>query len=121
MREEDKKKKKVKRKRTKKADPLITMNYVSLESWELLANIKAMVSLQELCKTYPIKSMECKKKKERKAAIKGNLCQYQSLFNAIGGWLHSVFRNIRSVVWKYIQKLAFIRESFKTYVDLFKE
>lgn len=116
-----KKKKKVKRKRTKKADPLITMNYVSLESWELLANIKAMVSLQELCKTYPIKSMECKKKKKRKAAIKGNLCQYQSLFNAIGGWLHSVFRNIRSVVWKYIQKLAFIRESFKTYVDLFKE
>ena len=114
------KKKKVKRKRTKKADPLITMNYVSLESWELLANIKAMVSLQELCKTFPIKSMECKKKK-RKAAIKGNLCQYQSLFNAIGGWLHSVFRNIRSVVWKYIQKLAFIRESFKTYVDLFKE
>ena len=56
MREEDKKK--VKRKRTKKADPLITMNYVSLESWELLANIKAMVSLQELCKTFPIKSME---------------------------------------------------------------
>ena len=48
-REEDnkkKKKKKVKRKRTKKADPLITMNYVSLESWELLANIKAMVYLK---------------------------------------------------------------------------
>ena len=60
-----KKKKKVKRKRTKKADPLITMNYVSLESCELLANIKAMVSLQELCKTYPIKSMECKKKKKK--------------------------------------------------------
>ena len=42
------------------------MNYVSLESCELLANIKAMVSLQELCKTYPIKSMECKKKKKKK-------------------------------------------------------
>ena len=70
-REEDNKKKKKKkkkwkgRKRTKKADPLITMNYVSLESCELLANIKAMVSLQELCKTYPIKSMECKKKKKK--------------------------------------------------------
>ena len=42
------------------------MNYVSLESCELLANIRAMVSLQELCKTYPIKSMECKKKKTKK-------------------------------------------------------
>ena len=65
MREEGKKKKKVKRKRTKKADPLITMNYVSLESWELLANIKAMVSLQELCKKYHIKSMVGKKKKKK--------------------------------------------------------
>ena len=42
------------------------MNYVSLESCELLANIRAMVSLQELCKTYPIKSMECKKKQKNK-------------------------------------------------------
>ena len=41
------------------------MNYVSLESCELLANIRAMVSLQELCKTYPIKSMECKKKTKK--------------------------------------------------------
>ena len=65
-----KKKKKGKRKRTKKADPLITMNYVSLESCELLANIKAMVSLQELCKTFPIKSMECKKKKKKKSCHK---------------------------------------------------